>query len=142
MNGRVLSGLLSTLALAGCTSVPRAIPLAGPTLAGQWAPVFAELGGQEFPVANFGGATLRLTADTYEFAGDKGTYAILSVNPPATMDIRGREGPNAGRTIPAIYALAGDQLTICYQLGSGERPSEFTSSKGSRLLLVRYKRMQ
>jgi len=142
MDRRVLSGLLFTLAFASCTSNPRPIPLAGPTLAGQWAPVSAELGGQEFPVANFEGATLRLTANTYEFAGDKGTYAVLSVNPPAKMDIRGQEGPNAGRTLLAIYALAGDQLTVCYQLGSGERPSGFTSSNGSRVLLVRYKRIQ
>ena len=76
-------------------------------------PVSAELGGQTFPVANFGGAILRLTTDTYEFAGDKGTYSVLSKGSPARMDIRGREGPNAGRTIPAIYALAGGQLTVC-----------------------------
>jgi uncharacterized protein (TIGR03067 family) len=142
MHRPVLTGLVFTLAVASCTGMPRAVPLTGPTLAGQWAPVSAELGGQEFAVANFGGATLRLTADTYEFAGDRGTYAIVSVNPPAGMDIRGREGPNAGRTIPAIFALAGDQLTVCYQLGTGERPREFTSSTGSRVLLVRYKRVQ
>jgi len=58
------------------------------------------------------------------------------------MDIRGREGPNAGRTIQAIYELAGEQLTVCYQLGSGERPSEFKSAKGSQVLLVRYLRVQ
>ncbi len=137
MNRRVLPGLLVSFVLASCASLPSA----GPTLAGQWAPVSAELGGQEFPVASFGGATLQLTVDTYEFAGDKGTYAVLSKDPPARMDIQGRQGPNAGRTIPAIYALTDNELTICYQLGSEERPSEFKSPKGSRVLLVRYKRM-
>jgi hypothetical protein len=46
----------------------------------------------------------------------------------------------AGRTILAIHELQGDQLTICYQLGPGERPGGFTSPKGSKVLLVRYKR--
>jgi uncharacterized protein (TIGR03067 family) len=118
------------------------MPATRPTLAGQWAPQSAELGGQVFPVATFGGATLLLTADTYEFAGDKGTYATVSTSPPAGMDIRGREGPNAGRTIQAIYRLAGDALTVCYQLGPGARPSDFTSAGGSQVLLVRYQRIQ
>jgi uncharacterized protein (TIGR03067 family) len=138
VNRRVLPVVLSALAIVSCSSSPRS----GPTLAGQWAPVTAELGGGAFPVANFGGATLSLTADTYEFAGDKGTYSVSLAVSPARMDIRGREGPNAGRTIPAIYELAGDQLTICYQLGPGERPRDFTSPKGSQVLIVRYKRMQ
>jgi uncharacterized protein (TIGR03067 family) len=138
MNRCLLPGLLFALALAACSSTPHT----GHTLSGQWAPLSAELGGQAFPVANFGGATLQLTVDTYEFAGDKGTYALLPTSPPAKMDIRGREGPNAGRTIQAIYELTGDQLTVCYQLGSGERPSDFRSPEGSRVLLVRYKRIQ
>ena len=135
---RFLPGLLVALALAACSSTRPT----GPTLAGKWAPLSAELGGQALPVAKFGEATLRLTKDTYEFAGDNGTYAVLSTSPPAKMDIRGREGPNAGRTIQAIYELAGEQLTVCYQLGSGERPSEFKSAKGSQVLLVRYLRVQ
>lgn len=137
---RMLSGVgvLLTVAVAACSSFRRA----DFALSGQWSPVSAQLGGREFPVANFGGATLHLTADTYEFAGDKGTYSVLSVSAPAKMDIRGREGPNAGRTIPAIYALVGDQLTVCYQLGPGERPADFASPEGSHILLIRYKRLQ
>jgi uncharacterized protein (TIGR03067 family) len=132
---RLLPGLLIALAIAACSCT-------GAALVGHWSPVSAELGGQAFPVANFGGANLGLTKDTYEFAGDKGTYAVLSTRPPAQMDIHGREGPNAGRTIQAIYELAGEQLTVCYQLGSGERPSEFKSAKDSKVLLIRYKRVQ
>jgi len=138
MSRRLLFGFLVALALAACSSTRTT----GPALAGQWAPLSAELGGHVFPVATFRDATLRLTTDTYEFAGDKGTYAVLSTSPPAKMDILGREGPNAGRTIQAIYELAGGQLTVCYQLGSGERPGEFKSQKGSQVLLVRYLRVQ
>jgi uncharacterized protein (TIGR03067 family) len=136
MHHRVFGCLLLTLALANCRSVPRARP----SLVGRWAPVSAELAGQPFPVANFAGATLQLTGDSYDFAGDKGTYSLLGGHSPAAMDIHGREGPNAGRTIPAIYALTGDSLTIGYQLGAGERPAAFASPVGSHVLLVRYQR--
>jgi uncharacterized protein (TIGR03067 family) len=132
MTRRLLLGLPVVFALAACSR---------PSLAGQWAPQSAELGGQAFPVANFAGATLRLTADTYEFAGDKGSYAVVSTSAPAAMDIRGRQGPNAGRAIQAIYELAGDQLTICYQLGLGARPTEFKSASGTQVLIVHYKRV-
>jgi uncharacterized protein (TIGR03067 family) len=134
----LLLGLQVALALAACSS----IWTKSPSLAGQWAPQSAELGGQGFPVASFKGATLRLTMDTFEFAGDKGTIALLPTSSPAKMDIHGQEGPNAGRTIQTIYELAGERLTVCYQLGSGERPGEFKSPKGSKVLLISYKRVK
>jgi uncharacterized protein (TIGR03067 family) len=125
----------AALVLAGCSNSPPAA-----SLAGRWSPVSAELGGHPFALTNFEGGTLQLSESGYEFAGDKGTYAILSTTAPAKMDIHGSEGPNAGRTIPAIYSLAGDQLTVCYQLGAGERPLEFTSQGGPMVMLVTYKR--
>ena len=67
---------------------------------------------------------------------------MLAAGRPAAMDIHGQEGPNAGRTIQAIYQLAGDQLTVCYQLGAGERPAEFKSPAGSQVLLVHYRRVK
>ena len=133
---RVLSGFLVALALAACTSTRSA----GPALAGRWMPVHAELGGQEYPVENFDGAFLVMTKDSYEFAGDQGTYTVITTSPPATMYILGREGPNAGRTIQAIYELEGEELTVCYQLGSGERPEAFESPEGSQVLLIHYRR--
>ena len=71
-----------------------------------------------------------------------GTYTVVSTTPPAQMDIHGQKGPNAGRTIQTIFELAGDQLTVCYQLGSGERPSEFKSAAGPQVLLIHYQRVQ
>lgn len=134
MPRRLLPGLVGALALAACAT-------ARPHLAGQWAPQSAELGGRVFPVASFAGATLRLTGETYEFAGDKGTYALGARRPHAQMDIRGQEGPNAGRTILAIFRLAGDTLVVCYQLGQGERPSAFATATGTQVLLIRYTRV-
>lgn len=133
----VLAVLLSVLAFAGCATTPHG----GAKLAGMWTPMSAEMGGADYPVKNFESSTLRLTADYYDFAGDKGTYAVIATKHPATMDILGTEGPNAGRTIPAIFLLQADRLTICYQLGKGDRPVQFASPKGSQVLLVHYKRM-
>lgn len=141
---RALCGLLFALAATGCGGhrvygIEPDVP-AGAMLVGDWTPVSAQLGGQDFPVANFGGAALRMTAHGYEFAGDRGSYDILSAGSPAHMDIHGEQGPNAGHLIPALYDLRGDQLTISYQLGPGVRPTDFVSPAGSKILLVHYRR--
>ena len=143
MNRRVVCGLMMSLAIAGCFArearIDPDVPL-GAALAGQWTPVRAEMGGKDFPVANFAGASLRLTESTYEFAGDQGTYTVVSVAPPARMDIHGERGPNAGKVIPALYQVTDDQLDIVYQLGPGIRPRDLTSPAGSQILLVHYQR--
>jgi uncharacterized protein (TIGR03067 family) len=137
MNRRSFA-LFIAIVLAACVSAPPKPP----SIVGQWAPASAELGGQAMPVAAFAGATLRLMADTYEFGNDKGSYAVVATSPPAKMDVLGQEGPNAGRTILAIYEVTGDQLTICYQLTrTGARPAEFKAPMGSQILLVRYTRV-
>src|SRR5262245_40909126 len=133
MTRRVLLTLLILSAVTGCKG--------GASLAGHWAPENAMLAGSDFPVASFDGATLQLTKDMYEFGGDKGTIEVVGKHSPAQLDIHGKEGPNAGKTIPAIYELKGDALTVCYQLGKGERPAAFESPKGAQVLLVHYKRM-
>jgi len=135
---RFLPALLCTLALAACASTPHPAP----TLVGRWTPVTAQLSGQDYPASNFQGATLVLTASTYDFGGDQGTVSVNATTAPAQMDIHGTVGPNAGRTILAIYRLTTDQLTICYNLSAGPRPSDFVSPAGSMVLLVHYQRTQ
>lgn len=135
MNRRLL--LCLPLALVACTTSPPPAP----PLAGRWQPVAAQLGGREFPVTGFRGAVLELRADTYEFGADRGRVSLRATAVPAQMDIQGESGPNAGKSIPAIYALQNDELVICYQLGSGPRPTTFDSVAGSQLLLVRYRRI-
>lgn len=109
-------------------------------LAGQWMPVSAQLGGQDDPVANFSGGSLQLGKTTFDFNGDHGSYRIVYAGTPARMDIEVSQGPHAGKTIPALYALAGDELTVSYQLGPGVRPQDFNSPAGSKILVVRYHR--
>ncbi len=132
----ILLSLPIALALFACSGDESAAN----SLIGTWAPQSAQLGGAELPIAAFGGSNLNLTADTYEFAGDKGTYSLIGTAKPAQLDILGQDGPNAGRTIKAIYQLLDDQLTVCYELGDGARPTSFESPAGTQVFLVVYRR--
>ena len=56
------------------------------------------------------------------------------------MDIVGESGPNAGRTMLAIYELRGDELTVCYDLERPERPANLIRTATSRGLRITYAR--
>jgi uncharacterized protein (TIGR03067 family) len=71
---------------------------------------------------------------------DKGTFKLDPSAKPKAIDITGTEGPNKGKTIPAIYELTDDTLTVCYNLGGKDRPTEFKTKAGTQLFLVTYKR--
>ena len=111
---------------------------------GDWKPVTAELAGQPMSDAVLNIISLKLDNGRYEvFVGDepdRGTYAVDSATTPKGMTIIGTEGPNKGRTFPAIFELEGDTLRICYDLSGAKRPIEFKSVAGTRLYLVTYHR--
>lgn len=141
----VLCGLLANLALAAEPSPPPA-PEAASELDGSWLPVKAELGGQPFPAAVLATMKLVLAGDRYTvFVGeakDEGIVTRLPDTVPAALDITGVEGPNAGRTIPAIYHARGDTLEVCYNLGGPERPASFATAAGTQQFLVTYSRIK
>jgi uncharacterized protein (TIGR03067 family) len=113
---------------------------------GNWKPVKAELAGQPMPDAVLKTISLQLDNGKYEvFVGsepDRGTYTLDSDSKPKGMSITGTEGPNRGKTFPAIYELNGDTLCICYDLSGAKRPTEFKTSAGTQLYLVTYHRKQ
>ena len=133
----LITATLAAPALIACTSSPRR---AG-TLLGRWQPTASQLGGNVFAVVNFRGAVLVLQPTTYEFGDDSGMVFLGLPGPPAQMDVQGKVGPNAGKTILTIYSLQQDELVICYQLGVGPRPTTFESPAGTQVLLVKYKRL-
>lgn len=98
-----------------------------------------EFGGSATPPPKMSSMRLTLRDGRYEFvegpSHDLGRLALKPSQRPKEMDIVGVKGPNAGRTIPAIYRLQGDRLTICYGL-DGHRPKAFVSPKKSIVLLV------
>ena len=71
---------------------------------------------------------------------DGGRYLLNEELRPATMDIVGRSGPHAGRTMRAIYELHGDELTVCYDLEDGERPANLQPQGDQLLLRITYAR--
>ena len=111
---------------------------------GNWKPIKAELAEQPIPGAVLMSTSLKLDDGKYEvFVGgtpDRGTYALNSVTKPKSMTVTGTDGPNNGKTFPAIYELNGDTLRICYDLSGAQRPTEFKSIAGTQLYLVTYER--
>src|SRR5205085_1844149 len=115
---------------------------------GTWVPTKAELGGQPMADAVLKMIRLELGDGKYvAYVGeepDKGTYTIDAASKPKSMSITGTEGPNQGKTFPAIYELGrdgnGDTLRICYDLSGAKRPTEFKSTAGTKLYLVTYSR--
>jgi uncharacterized protein (TIGR03067 family) len=113
---------------------------------GNWKPARAELAGQPMSEAVLKAISLRLANGRYEvIAGsepDRGTYTLDSTSKPRGMTITGTEGPNNGKTFPAIYELTGDTLRICYDLSGAKRPTEFRTAAGTKLYLVTYTRVK
>ena len=111
---------------------------------GNWEPVKAELAGQPMTDAVLKSISLKLDNGKYEVlvgsAPDRGTYTVDSTTRPKGMTITGTDGPNHGKTFPAIYELKGDTLRICYDLSGAKRPTEFKSIAGTKLYLVTYNR--
>jgi uncharacterized protein (TIGR03067 family) len=113
---------------------------------GTWKPATAVLAGQAMPEAVVKSISLKLDKGEYEVLvgerSDRGTYRLDSASNPKSMTITGTEGPNRGKTFPAIYELTGDVLRICYDLSGASRPAEFKSSAGTKLYLVTYHRQK
>jgi uncharacterized protein (TIGR03067 family) len=134
---------LSLLAFAGAPADDDA-----KAVQGTWLPTKAELGGQPMAEAVLKMIRLELNDGKYvAYVGDepdKGTYTIDQASKPKGMTITGTEGPNQGKTFPAIYELGkdenGDTLRICYDLSGAKRPTEFKSTAGTKLYLVTYSR--
>ena len=109
---------------------------------GNWKPIKAELAGQPMAGEILQTISLKLDQGKYEvFVGeapDRGTYTIDSTTSPKSMTVIGTEGPNRGRTFPAIYEIKAGTLRICYDLSGAKRPAEFKSLPGTKLYLVTY----
>jgi len=129
---------------ASLTAFAASPPDDAKTVQGSWTPMKAELAGQPMADAVLKSISLKLDSGKYEvFVGehpDRGTYTLDSASKPRGMTITGTEGPNRGKTFPAIYELKGDTLRICYDLSGAKRPTEFKSIAGTQLYLVTYNR--
>ena len=118
------------------------------TLNGIWAPTEAVLGGVPLPPPALQKITLRIDGAKYEVTvkgetePDQGTSTLNTNVSPKTMTITITNGPNRGKTFPAIYELKDDTLRVCYDLSGQKHPTDFESVQGTQLYLVTYKRKQ
>lgn len=116
------------------------------SLEGTWAPVAASVSGKELTVAELRVKYLILDGHDYNIVDrsnqvvDRGEYLVNDSARPWTIDIVGRDGPNAGRSMLAIFELTGDRLTVCYNLEGGTRPGESQADSGQMLLSITYER--
>jgi uncharacterized protein (TIGR03067 family) len=113
-------------------------------LEGTWKAVSAELGGRAMSQAEAEAITLRIQGTNYEVTvnGEGSDRGFTKIDPkvtPKAMDVSSTNGPNKGKTFPAIYELKGDSLRVCYNLGGANRPTEFKTVTNSFVFLASYK---
>jgi uncharacterized protein (TIGR03067 family) len=113
-----------------------------PALEGTWQMIRAELKGELAPALVTSQTVLELKAGTYtvRYAGqvmDTGTYELGAE--PGRMVLHGTSGPNAGRTIPSLYQLAGNRLRVWYGLDA-QQPHDFQLHQSKLRYSVAYKR--
>ncbi len=134
-----VSILLTLPAYARCNDAKKDEP----KIDGTWLAKSAEISGKKLPKKAVQAIKLTLKKGEYEVVAespDKGTVTYDASADPKTMDIKGVEGPNKGKTSLAIYELKDDTLKICYDLSGESRPSEFKTKPDTKLFLVTYER--
>ena len=115
-------------------------------LEGAWVPIAASVSGKELVVAELRVKYLVLDGHDYSIIDrsnqivDRGEYLVSDSATPRTIDIVGRDGPNAGRSMLAIFELKGDQLTVCYELDGKGRPENMQVDEDQLLLSITYER--
>ena len=115
-------------------------------LEGAWAPVAVSVAGQTLEPAELRVRYLLIEGEGYRIIDgsnrvvDSGHYTLGAEATPAAIDIVGEHGPNAGRTLCAVYELNGDELTMCYDVEGGERPASLAPRRDRAQLLITYER--
>jgi uncharacterized protein (TIGR03067 family) len=115
-------------------------------LEGAWVPVAASVSGQELLVAELRVKYFVLDGHDYSIIDcsnqivDCGEYLVNDSANPRTIDIVGRDGPNAGRSMLAIFELKDGQLTVCYDLDGDRRPEDMQVHEDQLLLSITYER--
>jgi RNA polymerase sigma factor (sigma-70 family) len=119
-------------------------------LQGDWQVVSVLLDGRALPKDQFPFTSLKIRGETIVHEGGphqllKARFRLLLEQEPNAMDMDS-EGYH-GDIFHAIYALAGDSLTICRpdegqrRPDDPQRPAEFASKPGSKILLYTAKRI-
>lgn len=116
------------------------------SLYGNWKVVTAQSSGEEIPDGLAETMQLTLTETDYAVSvagqSDKGTIQVDEMANPPRLTITGTDGPNAGSTLKAIYALDGGTLKIAYDRSGAAFPTDFDSYAGREDFVAVYKRAE
>jgi uncharacterized protein (TIGR03067 family) len=110
-------------------------------LQGTWVWVEAERGGKKAGADEIKDFKMVFRGDklSVDPGGDnrEGTFKLDPAQKPKTIDLMLEDGPEKGKTIRGIYSLDGDTLKLCFDdMGDNDRPTDFTSKEGTRLVMV------
>ena len=115
-------------------------------LDGTWAVRSVEVGGMKFPdeaLKNFPGPlTIKGGKWTLKVGEQQqtGAFTADAGKKPAQMDVKPADGPNAGKTLQAIYQMDGDALKVCYAPPGQDRPTAFDTKDKPGYALIVYQR--
>jgi uncharacterized protein (TIGR03067 family) len=105
-------------------------------LQGTWQVVIQEREGMKAPEELVEMLRIAYKGDHYTFflgarVVDEGTIVLDPSKEPRSIDNKPGIGPHKGETIPGIYKLEGDKLSLCYAPAGKERPTEFKTELDS-----------
>jgi uncharacterized protein (TIGR03067 family) len=113
-------------------------------LEGHWTFASMEVDAAAMPVAMMSSSRMLIDGDRFRMESPEGIYeGIFSIDVeavPHRIDIEFVEGPEAGNWSYGIYALDGDDLTICLGVTGAPRPERFATSPESGHALERLRR--
>jgi uncharacterized protein (TIGR03067 family) len=136
--------MLALVCVALALPSPTQDPLAElKALAGTWKLDKAEVNGAELPREIAKEFKLIIKDSKYELfsAGpkDEGTISVDPTRKPKTMQIKGTQGPNQGKTFLAIYEVTDGLLRICYDLEGKAYPTEFSAPAQTKRFYAVYR---
>ncbi len=113
-------------------------------LAGTWAIHAATLGGRDH-LDDYKGMTLKVEGDKYVvgfgMVQDEGTLTVDTSKDPKTIDLKTKPGGLfKGRTMPGIFKIDGDKLTICVNTETQDRPTKYEAPEKSPIMLLTFER--
>ena len=104
-------------------------------LEGEWQFASLEIDGNSLPADALKLSRILMDGDRFRTespeADYEGIFTIDAEQSPAHIDIEFVTGPEAGETCHGIYALEGEELTICLGVVGASRPQQFATRPGS-----------
>jgi uncharacterized protein (TIGR03067 family) len=114
------------------------------TLAGTWAIYAATLGGRDH-LEDYTGMVLKVDGTKYDVGfgtvRDEGTFTLGETKEHKTIDLKTKPGGLfKGRTMPGIYKIEGDKLTICVNTETQDRPDKYEAPAQTQIMLLTFVR--